>query len=128
MIEKWETLEVAVECAHGYYLQFTVVPPGLSSSHPSREMNDDRSIEVPNELGSLWCRIFQSDNRTPVASAVFAASRDSVLCDTIDVHEAHRRKGLATFLYNLAEQIFEVPAAPSEILSDGSQAFWKRRV
>ena len=57
------------------------------------------------------------------------------MCDTIDVPEEHRSKGIATYLYDLAEQIFEVPAEPSScpligcgsVLGEAALSQWQRR-
>jgi hypothetical protein len=62
-----------------------------------------------------------------VANATFAASKTSVKSDTIEVIKPYRRKGIASLLYDLASETFELPNKPSNILSDDAKAFWVTR-
>lgn len=45
----------------------------------------------------------------------------------LDVHPAHRRKGLATAMYNHAQQLLGKPVVPSRTQTGDAQAFWASR-
>jgi hypothetical protein len=98
-------------------------------SHHLGHENDDRGItKVPKNWGSLWVKILDDAGNYLGGAATFAASEKSVMCDTIDVPEDHRRKGIATYLYDLAEAVFGVAAEPSSLLSDDAKKFWAKRM
>lgn len=111
----------------GYRFSCVVLPPNTGTSHSLGHDHDDRGIEVPKDWGSLWVQILDEDGNYLSGAATFAASEKSVMCDTIEVPEEHRRKGIATYLYDRAEEVFGVPAEPSPILSPEAEAFWKKR-
>jgi len=50
-----------------------------------------------------------------------------VRCDLIAVQEPHRRKGIATVVYELASEIFDAPVVPATVQSDDARAFWAGR-
>lgn len=127
MIEKVDYSEFLLEAVPGYRLQKCTIPPGLPSNDRDRNGHDDRDIQVPKTNGSLWCTVFEVNTGDIVAVATFAASRKSVMCDTIDVDANHRRKGIATALYDLSETIFAVSVVPSSIQSPDSKKFWEKR-
>lgn len=113
---------------HGYFFLITIVPPGLPVDHPARERFDDRSIDLPHELGSAWIIARQNGREgTIVATATFAATREAVRCDSVEVDKKHRRRGIATALYDLAARVFERPVEPSDNLSEDAKAFWSSR-
>ena len=102
------------------------VPPGLPAIHVAREQFDDRSIAVPRESGSVWFRVWAKGERL-AATATFAADRNAVRCDGIDVEVPYRLKGIATVLYHLASRMFAAPVIPSDVQSEDARAFWGGR-
>ena len=112
----------------GIIFCMSLVPKGLPEDHHIRQKYDDRSIQVPNENGSLWITVRRDDSQgASVAEAVFASTQRTVQCDTIEVHRDFRLLGIATKLYDLAEEVFDAPVVPSETLSEDAMQFWKKR-
>lgn len=122
-----EAFQLALPDLPGYRFSCVVLPPNTATSHPLGHDHDDRDIAVPKDWGSLWVQVLDHAGDYLGGAATFAASEKSVMCDTIDVPEEHRCRGIATGLYDLAEEIFGVPAEPSPILSQEAEAFWKKR-
>ena len=122
-----ETFDVTPQDLPGYRFACVALPPNTATSHALGHDFDDRSIEVPKDWGSLWVQILDDAGNYLGGAATFAASEKSVMCDTIEVPEGHRFKGIATRLYDLAELVFEVPAEPSPTLSPEAVAFWEKR-
>jgi hypothetical protein len=122
-----DTFELTTPDLPGYRFPCVVLPPNTGVSHPLGHDHDDRGIEVPKDWGSLWVQILDEDGNYLGGAATFAASEKSVMCDTIDVPMKHRCKGIATYLYDLAEEVFGVPADPSTLLSPEAEAFWAKR-
>lgn len=118
---------VVLQNLPGYRFAVTALPAATGTTHPLGYDFDDRSIDVPNEWGSLWIRILDNAGNDLGGGATFAATERSVMCDTIDVPEEHRRKGIATSLYDLAEHVFGLVTEPSPILSEDAKAFWDKR-
>ena len=113
---------------HGYFFDVAVVPSKLPFNHPARDRFDDRAIAVPNELGSVWVTVYSHEDKSSIAAvATFAATNDSVRCDSVEVNLTHRRRGVATPLYDLASKVFELPIVPSDTLSEDAKAFWSNR-
>lgn len=106
----------------GYHVEAVSLPPHTATTHPIGFEHDDRSIEVPNELGSLWLVVTSTEGEI-AAQATFAATPSCILCDTIEVVDEHRRKGIATALYDFAELIFGGLTQPSGVLTDDAKAF-----
>lgn len=104
-------------------VQIARVPKGYDFRSTFWEC-DDRSIQVANTSGSVWMKVFEPHNKSPIAWATFAADHQVVRCDTIEVEYQHRRKGIATALYVIASCIFEAPVIPSDDLSQDSRLFW----
>lgn len=122
-----EAFELTLTDLPEYRFSCVVLPPDTATSHPLGHDHDDRDIAVPKDWGSLWVKILDSSGDYLGGAATFAAGEKSVMCDTIDVPEEHRCKGIATSLYDLAEEVFGVPADPSPTLSPDAEAFWKKR-
>ena len=119
---------IALDGGLEYHFVFVLVPPKLPYDHPARQDFDDRSIDVDNELGSAWIKGYCGPaNDNPVVVATFAATTDAVRCDTIDVVEAHRRRGIATTVYDSVGELLSLPVVPSDVLSDEAKAFWASR-
>lgn len=117
----------AGEVIPGYKFRCALVPCGLSTTHPARELCDDRSIAVPMSAGSLWCWVEDVSNSAAVAQAVFGADGSVIRCDTVNVDLAHRRKGIAWTLYVIASSLLKAPAVPSDLRSPDAVAFWAGR-
>jgi hypothetical protein len=109
-----------------YECEVAFIPLGLPF-HEAPWESDDRSISVANTSGSLWFRIYPKGSETPIAIATFAADADVVRCDSINVDEAHRRRGIANHAFWLAACFFEAPVVPSSTQLSGGQLFWHGR-
>lgn len=118
---------IAFDIPGGLYTAYAELLPPRFPYDQSRWENDDRSLDVPNVSGSVWCRVFERGNESQIAYAFFAADADVVRCDDVHVDEPHRRKGIANFLYRLAAFLFEAPVVPSDRLLDDGEKFWHGR-
>ena len=128
MICEFEQYDLNCENFPDFQFQLTLVPPCLPNTSRIRDEFDDRSIEVPHENGSLWIRVHTAKGDHAFAGhAVFGASFISTQCDTIQILQGFRRRGIATFLYDLTEEIFEVPVEPSSNLTGDARKFWQHR-
>jgi hypothetical protein len=110
-----------------YLFLLVALPPNTGCSHSYDSSFDDRSVDLPKSWGTIWFRVRDTTCGGHIGHATFAASPLSVICDTIHIDDDHRRRGIATQLYDLAEKVFAVPAVPSHILSDEAEAFWAKR-
>jgi GNAT superfamily N-acetyltransferase len=63
----------------------------------------------------------------PAGAAVFAADHIGVRCDNVEVLPHHQRKGIATWMYRIASEIFGAPVYPSATRSEDALAFWSDR-
>jgi hypothetical protein len=126
-IEKIEGYELT-DTPVGYRVKIITVPVNLPTDHRIRCPYDDRSIIVPNTHGSIWMEVYEEGNDIYIAHGDFAATEESVMCATVEVNQHHRRKGIATVLYDLAEKLFEQHVVPSPGHSEDAQAFWAARV
>lgn len=112
--------------AEVYTVEIVALPAGFPYQEAPWDF-DDRSIEIPNKAGSLWLHVFIEDRSSIVAYAIFAGDDDVVRCSDIHVAEGHRRKGLATSLYQMAASFFEAPIVPSRMLLNDGALFWGKR-
>ena len=112
--------------ADGYRIGVYVIPPETGDNHSFPENFDDRSIGVPKDHGSVWARVYDEENNI-VGNATLASDGNAVRCDSIDIDEQHRCKGLATTIYEAASHIFGCPVVPSDILSQEAKGFWGNR-
>lgn len=118
---------IAVDVPGGIYTTLAeLLPPGFPYQESHWE-NDDRSLDVLNVSGSVWCRVFERGKEVQIAYAHFAADGNVVRCDDVHVDERHRKKGIATFLYRLAASLFEAPIVPSNRLLNDGERFWHGR-
>lgn len=81
---------------------------------------------MPKSFGAIWFDVSTWQGGF-VAQATFAADADAVRCDTITVNPAHRRKGVATSLYEIASEMFQGPVVPSDNQTAEAEAFWGGR-
>lgn len=111
---------------NGVQITATFVPPGLPSSHNLRAIFDDRTIAVLKSEGTLWLNGTVRGHH--IAHAYFGVGSTQICCDTVDVHLNYRRKGLATAMYDFAEDLVARPAVQSEVfLSTDAPRFWDKR-
>lgn len=99
--------------AKPYRVVMWCVPPGPPEDVRIGERFPEGSIEVPKSFGAIWFDVSTRQGGF-VAQATFAADADAVRCDTITVSEAHRKKGVATSLYEIASDMFQGPVIPSD--------------
>lgn len=109
-----------------YGCEIALIPQGFPYQQAPWD-SDDRSISVPNTSGSLWFRVYPRSGQMPIAAATFAADAAVVRCDSIEVEELHRRRGIAKHAYLLAACIFEAPVVPSSTQLPGGLLFWRNR-
>ena len=123
-IESAQSLTGQLEARGEYDFHAALIPPHLEDRDALRASYDDRSLHVPCGCGSIWFHVYERHGGAFVATAVFAADEDSVRCDTVDVMPDHRRKRIATALYQWASALFEAPVVPSMVLSEEAKLFW----
>lgn len=109
-----------------YRAEAYCVPPCLPATHRVRQRFDDRSIPLPKVLGSVWFEVWEPGGGL-VAQATFAGGAATVQCDGIDVDADHRRKGIATAVYNIASSIFAAPVVPAAVQTADAKVFWNGR-
>lgn len=106
----------------------TVQPPDQSISAPSTELYDIRTATMPHDQGCLWLEVYSDETRVDrIGWAQFSGAKDACRCENIHVETPFRRTGLATVMYDVAEEVFNVDAAPTDNLSWDAQQFWKSR-
>lgn len=105
----------------------TVVPPDVDAQDRLRERYDDRSIAVAKTMGSVWIDVVDRATGGHAATAVFAADALVVRCDTVDVMQDYREKGVANAMYKIASRIFAAAVVPSDNLSPAAERFWRYR-
>lgn len=111
-----------------YLFCISVVPPNLGANTNERMRFDDRSIDVPAVNGSVWIQVALNDRPNEiVAHATFGVGFDSVQCDSVDVRQDHRRRGIATITYDIAGKIAGVEVEPSSNQTPDAKLFWKHR-
>lgn len=101
-------------------------PARLPTNDRVRDRFDDRTIAVPKAPGSVWFEVWDPQNAL-AAHVTFAAEGQSVRCDGIEVEQPHRRKGIATALYQLASEIFAGPVVPAQVQTIEAKMFWNGR-
>lgn len=109
-----------------YRVEAYCIPPGPTADVRVRDRFDNRTIELPKDLGSIWFEVFDRSGGW-AGSATFAGGDGAVQCDLIQIEPAHRCKGIATLLYQIASSTFEAPVIPSITQSDEAKAFWAGR-
>lgn len=127
MILAAKKMTIPVDLPDGFFAVVTLVEPELPSDSVWRHECDDRSVAVPKSHGTVSFEIFTTDSSEFVGHGVFAADHLAVQCDTIDVQIPFRRKGIASWMYLRASEVFAAPVHPSSILSHDALAFWGGR-
>jgi len=61
-------------------------------------------------------------------AGVHQSHDNSHMIGSVEVHPDHRRKGVATRLYNAIENRTKKKLKPSPMVSSDAQAFWKNRL
>lgn len=112
----------------GYDLECVVVPANFDVGDPRIHDYDPRSISIPQTSGAVWFRVLEAGTDRYIGHATFAADEFAIRCDTIDVSSSHRRKGIATALYDYVEDIFDALTQPSELRSEEARLFWDKRL
>jgi len=106
----------------------SVQPPDQAIDAPSMELYDIRTATFPYDQGCLWLDVYADEARSDrIGWAQFSGTKDACRCENIFVEMPYRRTGLATMMYDLAEEIFNVGAVPTDNLSGDAQQFWKSR-
>ena len=108
----------------GYDLECVVVPANFDVGDPRIHDYDPRSIAVPQTSGAVWFRVLVAGMDRYIGHATFAADEIAVRCDTIDISPSHKRKGIATALYDYVEEIFDALTQPSELRTEQARLFW----
>jgi GNAT superfamily N-acetyltransferase len=127
-IEEPEALTYEFIALPSLIFEVILVPPNSLEMGFGGEDLDSRSIDVPKSNGSIWFRVYTLEiEKVFVAHATFAASAETVQCDTISVMEKYRRQGVATVLYDLAAEVFEGEVVPSNNLTEEAIRFWENR-
>lgn len=126
-IGSFQTFRITEGVPVGYYFDLSLVPPGLPTQDQARFEFDDRSITYDCTNGSLWFRIVEEASQSHVGHATFALGDGVIICDSIDIRCDHRRKGIATSIYDLIERLFEIAIKPSDVQTDCAKEFWKSR-
>ncbi len=105
------------------------IPPGAPLDSPVREGSyDDRAMDHGAPNGCWHLRVEDAETANPVvALAEFPLDDGEVRCESISVDREYRRRGIATYLYNLAERLWSQEVTPADNLSDDAKAFWKNR-
>ncbi|MCB2402263.1 MULTISPECIES: GNAT family N-acetyltransferase [Rhizobium/Agrobacterium group] len=111
----------------GYDLECVVVPANFDVGDPRIHDYDPRSIAVSQTSGAVWFRVLEARTDRYIGHATFAADEIAVRCDTIDISPSHKRKGIATALYDYVEDIFDALTQPSELRTEEARLFWDNR-
>jgi len=126
MITEYETGLFEIDDFPDYLFEIAHVPANLPWNHPARLKFDDRN-HAPNTRGSLFIHIYERQTSKFAGYVVFQANEPDLKSDCVVIYEPHRRKGLATFCYDLAEEYFEITVSPSELITDDGELFWADR-
>lgn len=75
---------------------------------------------------SLIIHAFWNENNEKIAEAIFAWNKESneIKPGNVIVSAEHRRKGIATNMYQLAEEYSGLKLSPSIDQSDDAKKFW----
>ncbi len=109
-----------------YRIEVYCIPPGPTANVRVRDRFDNRMIDLPMDFGSIWFEVFDPSGGW-AGSATFAGGDGAVQCDLIQIEPAHRCRGIATILYQIASSTFEAPVIPSATQSYEAKAFWAGR-
>lgn len=126
-ISKFSQDTYQFECLPTYTFEVSSVPPRLATNSSLRADFDDRSIALPAELGSIWVRVYTEEDGLFVAHAVFAVGSESVICDDVQVNEAHQDQDMATSCYDIAGIVAGSEVQPSTIQTTDAKKFWQKR-
>jgi len=127
MIVHPDKFEIRAGLPDGFVAVVTAVPSGLPDNSIWRQDLDDRSVSVPSSYGTVSFAVYTSDGKDLVGLGVFAADHTGVQCDSIDVQIPYRRRGVASWMYLRASEVFGAPVHPSPIRSDDALLFWGDR-
>lgn len=116
--EQWEGSLIP-----GYEFQAIGLPSGEKYISGIWEC-DQRSVLVPFNAGHLWLRVTSCADGTLAAYAIFGGDSGILQCDSINVLEEHRRRGIALALYQWSACIFEAPVTPTNKRTTLSKLFW----
>jgi len=124
-----EISSVEIECFelvadHRYKIAAYRLPSSFNHCPDLHEDIDCRDIAVPKERGVLWCHVHYEGQNPPVARGIFGAGSNSIQCDEVHVNNGHRRRGIATALYQLANIIFDDIVVKSPVVIDDGPLFW----
>lgn len=114
------------ELIPGYEFE-AILLPGNEGFNDGDWDCDEKSIDVPYSNGHLWLRVTICGSKDRVAWATFGCGSTTVQCDTIEVLDDFRRKGIASQLYQIAACAFSAPVIPTGKQSPLANLFWKNR-
>ncbi|MDR6265292.1 GNAT superfamily N-acetyltransferase [Roseobacter sp. N2S] len=114
---------------NGYEGLLIIAPSGSEPYYclPMNEYINPTSVHNGDKNPSIWCFVWPVDSvHNCCGWFIFTHYSDKIVPDNVDVHEDHRRQGIASSVYLFVKKNIGTKLVPAEDQTDAARKLWKK--